>query len=160
MFSLGTRESASTIRRSFTGAGFSGVRRREVGTNRGRSLPFTLMSRSSRRLIGAVIRPTVTGGSVRPRLGERDSNMTLTSGRPCVVSIVSTVAGHQRPLPNQTSHTQTGAASVNSLTSDGFIDSPGPSSGWHFGQGDLLFRARVKRLVSHAGLQDPGAGRH
>src|SRR5208282_3245545 len=33
-------------------------------------------------------------------------------------------------------------------------------SGWHFDQGDLLFRARMRRLVSHAGLQVPEADRH
>src|SRR5947209_8011540 len=117
------------------------------------------MSRRSRRLIGAVIRPTVTGGSERRRLSEKDSKLTLTSGRPFVVSIPSTVPGHQRPLAKRPIHTQMGVASFNSLTLDGFIDVPGPGS-LAPGQGDLLFRARMRRRVSRAGLRVLAADRH
>jgi hypothetical protein len=95
---LETRQSALARRKPFTSAGISGLRNREVGTNRGRSLPLTLMSRRSRRLIGAATQPSLEGGPVQCRLREKDSKLTFTSGSPLVISILSTVPRHQRPF--------------------------------------------------------------
>lgn len=99
--------------------GVSGLRSSELGVNRGRSTPLLFMFRRSSRLIGTMTNPTVIGW-VRP--GKNVSNLTLTLGIPLVVSICSTAPGHQRPVPNRTTHTQTVAPGSSSSTSDGFMD--------------------------------------
>jgi hypothetical protein len=122
LFSSELREWTSPLRKLSIETGNSGFRSRELGTNRGRSPPLASQSRRSRRLIGAGIKPTVTGRSVRCRLAEKDSNLTLTSGDPFLVSISSTIPGHQRPLPKRTIHTHTSAPGFSWCISEGSMD--------------------------------------